>query len=76
MNPTLYTRTFWLACAMHFTGAMGHGMFLLFPLFVRFLGGDDLLIGLVLGAGLAVSVALRPAVGTLLDRFGRRRVLL
>jgi len=76
VNPSLYTRTFWLACAIHFTGAMSHGMFLLFPLFVRFLGGDDLLIGLVLGAGLAVSVAVRPAVGTLLDRLGRRRVLL
>jgi len=73
---SLYTRTFWNACAIHFTGGMSFGMFLLFPLFVRFLGGDELTIGLVLGTGLAVSVALRPAVGTLLDRLGRRRVLL
>lgn len=51
-------------------------MFLLFPLFVRALGGDELAIGMVLGSGLAVSVALRPAVGTLLDRVGRRRVLI
>jgi MFS family permease len=71
----LYTPTFWTACAIHFTGAMSHGMFLLFPLFVRRLGGDELTIGLVLGTGLALSVALRPAVGTLLDRYGRRRVL-
>jgi len=77
VNPTpLYTRAFWLACAIHFTGGMSLGMFLLFPLFVRFLGGNELTIGLVLGTGLAVSVALRPAVGGLLDRFGRRRVLL
>jgi MFS family permease len=55
---------------------MSMGMFLLFPLFVRALGGDELTIGLVLGSGLSVSVALRPAVGTLLDRVGRRRVLL
>jgi MFS family permease len=72
----LYTPTFWTACAIHFTGAMSHGMFLLFPLFVRHLGGDALTIGLVLGTGLALSVVLRPAVGTLLDRHGRRRVLL
>ena len=78
MNPTppLYTPAFWIACAIHFTGAMSMGMFLLFPLLVRALGGDELTIGLVLGSGLAASVALRPAVGALLDRLGRRRVLL
>ena len=26
MNPTLYTGRFWLACAIHFTGAMSFGM--------------------------------------------------
>lgn len=72
----LYTRAFWGACAIHFMGAMSHGMFLLFPLYVRALGGDDLVIGLVLGTGIAASVAVRPLVGTLLDRVGRRRVLL
>ena len=81
MNPTrgeapLYTPAFWLACAIHFTGGMSLGMFLLFPLFVRALGGRELTIGLVLGTGLAVSVAVRPAIGALLDRLGRRRVLL
>jgi MFS family permease len=76
VNPTpLYTRTFWTACLIHFTGGMSFGMFLLFPLFVRTLGGDELTIGLVLGTGLAASVALRPAVGFLLDRVGRRQVL-
>src|ERR687888_2281745 len=74
--PPLYTPAFWIACAIHFTGAMSMGMFLLFPLLVRALGGDELTIGLVLGSGLAASVALRPAVGALLDRVGRRRVLL
>src|SRR5258708_6561491 len=78
VNPVtpLYTPAFWLACAIHFTGAMSLAMFLLFPLFVRFLGGDELTIGLLLGTGLAVSVAFRPAVGALLDGLGRRRVLL
>src|SRR5207249_1179138 len=78
VNPTprLYTRAFWIACTVHFTGGMSMGIFLLFPLFVRALGGDELTIGLVLGTGLAVSVGLRPTVGALLDRLGRRRVLL
>jgi predicted MFS family arabinose efflux permease len=72
----LYTRTYWTACLIHFTGGMSHAMLLLLPLFVGSLGGDELTVGLVLGAGTAVSVALRPAVGVLLDRLGRRRVLL
>jgi MFS family permease len=76
-RPTpLYTRTFWIACAVHFTGGMSFGMFLLFPLFIRLVGGDELTIGLVLGVGLAASVATRPLIGAFLDRFGRRRVLL
>jgi MFS family permease len=65
-----------MACVIHFTGAMSFGMFLLFPLFVRSLGGDELTIGLLLGTGFGASVLLRPVVGALLDRHGRRRVLL
>jgi MFS family permease len=72
----LYTPPFWLACAIHFTGGMSVAMFLLFPLFVRTLGGDELAIGGLLGLGMGVSVAARPLVGVVLDRLGRRRVLL
>ena len=72
----LYTRAFWTAWVIHFTGAMSHAMFVLFPLYVLHLGGDELLIGLLLGVSLAVSVAVRPLVGLMLDRLGRRRVLL
>jgi MFS family permease len=72
----LYTRAFWTAWAIHFTGAMSHAMFVLFPLYVLHIGGDELLIGLLLGLSLAVSVLVRPLVGLLLDRVGRRRVLL
>ncbi len=51
-------------------------MFVLVPLFVRELGGGELVIGLVLGVGTAASVIARPSVGTLLDTWGRREVLL
>jgi MFS family permease len=74
--PPLYTRDFWVACAVHFTGAMSLAMFILVPLFVREVGGGEATIGLVLGVGTAASVALRPLVGLALDRFGRRPVLL
>jgi len=72
----LYRPAFWLACAIHFTGAMSVSMFLLFPLFVRALGGDELAIGGLLGLGMGASVVARPVVGVVLDRLGRRRVLL
>ena len=49
----LYTRAFWTAWIIHFTGAMSHAMFVLFPLYVLHLGGDALLIGLLLGISLA-----------------------
>lgn len=78
VNPPtrLYTRAFWIACAIHFTGGMSLAMFVLLPLFIRSLGGNELTIGLVLGTGMAASVILRPAIGALLDHLGRRRVLL
>jgi predicted MFS family arabinose efflux permease len=55
---------------------MSLALFLLFPLYVKDLGGSETTIGLVLGVGAAASVGARPLVGLLLDRVGRRRVLL
>ena len=73
--PALYTRTFWIAWAVHLTGGTSLAMFVLLPLFVRSLGGSDALSGLLLGVGAVASVAARPLVGRLLDRVGRRRIL-
>jgi MFS family permease len=74
--PPLYTRPFWLAFCIHLTGSISLAMVMLLPLLVRHVGGSELTIGLVLGGGAAASVAARPVVGRLLDRIGRRRVLL
>jgi MFS family permease len=74
--PPLYTREFAFACGLHLAGAMSLAFFPLFPLFVKSIGGTETTIGLVLGIGAAASVAARPGVGVLLDRIGRRRVLL
>jgi MFS family permease len=61
---------------VHLAGGMSLAMFVLIPLLIRELGGTELTIGLVLGVGTAASVATRPLVGMLLDRVGRRPVLL
>jgi MFS family permease len=74
--PALYTPEFLRACGLHFSGSMSLAMFMLFPLWVKELGGSEATIGLLLGVGTAASVAARPVVGVVLDRVGRRRVLL
>lgn len=71
----LYTPEFAFACGFYLTGGLSLALFPLFPLFVKRIGGSETTIGLVLGVGAAASVAARPAIGVLLDRIGRRRVL-
>lgn len=55
---------------------MSLSLYVLLPLYLRALGAGDAAIGLALGAGATASVVTRPLVGTLLDRLGRRPVLL
>jgi MFS family permease len=71
----LFTRTFALACAMQLTGSLAGGLFILFPLFVRSLGGSEFLIGVYAGLGATAAVAVRWPVGRLLDRLGRKRIM-
>ena len=61
---------------MHFCGAIGASLYILFPLFVRSLGGSEVVIGAYAGITGAAAVAARLPVGRLLDTQGRRRVLL
>lgn len=42
------------------------------PLFIKEMGGNEKQVGLAMGALMLSSVILRPFVGGLLDRFGRR----
>jgi MFS family permease len=71
----LFTRRFALACSTHFCGAMAMALYILFPLFIRHLGGSDLTIGLYAGMTGAAAVSARVPVGRWLDTLGRHRVL-
>jgi MFS family permease len=73
--PPLYTRAFLTACVVHLSGALSLALWFLLPLYVKALGGNAATIGLLLGVATAASVAARPLVGVLLDRFGRRGML-
>jgi MFS family permease len=75
MTDPLFTRRFWLACGMHFSGAMAVSLYILFPLFIRRLGGSELSIGMYAGIAGAAAVVARFPLGWLLDTQGRRRVL-
>jgi MFS family permease len=74
-NEALFTPRFWLACGMHFSGGMALSLYILFPLFIRQLGGSEFSIGLYAGVTGAAAVAARLPVGHFLDTQGRRRVL-
>jgi MFS family permease len=76
VTAPLYTRDFLTACCIHLVGALSLAMWFLLPLYMKALGGSDTMIGGLLGVAAASSVAARPLVGALLDRVGRRRMLL
>ena len=75
-GDVLFTRRFALACGMHFCGGMAGSLYILFPLFVRGLGGSEFVIGIYAGLTGAAAVAARIPVGRFLDTLGRRAVLL
>jgi MFS family permease len=55
---------------------MGLSFYILFPLFIRHLGGNEVTMGLYAGLTGAAAVAARLPVGRFLDTQGRRRVLI
>jgi len=76
VSDPLLTRDFVLACAMQLTGSLAGALYILFPLFVRSLGGTEFTIGLYAGLGTAAAVLARWPVGVLLDRLGRKRIMI
>lgn len=46
------------------------------PLFIKHIGGSESQVGLVVGAFMLSAVILRPIIGGLLDRYGRRPFIL
>ncbi|MFI5395307.1 MAG: MFS transporter [Candidatus Binatia bacterium] len=74
-SEPLFTRRFWLACGVHFCGAMAMSLYILFPLVVRHLGGSEFVIGIYAGMTGAAAVLARLPVGRWLDTLGRHRVL-
>jgi len=71
----LYTRHFWTASASHFLLGMGFWMFVVFPLHLADLGASTMRIGVLLALEPTAAVLVRPGLGGLLARRGRRWIL-
>jgi MFS family permease len=74
-DERLYTRHFWTASASHFLLGMGFWMFVVFPLHLASLGASTPRIGVLIALAPTAAVLVRPALGGLLVRRGRRWIL-
>ncbi|MCA9708298.1 MAG: MFS transporter [Myxococcales bacterium] len=72
-NPML-SRAFVLAFFANFLHSLAFFGYLHFPGYLTEVGATELMIGLITGTMAAAAIALRPGVGVLLDRRGRRVV--
>ena len=71
----LYTRTFVLCALANFAQAVSFGLFLHFPGFLKELGAGESAIGVLVALTALSAVAFGPFVGRLMDRRGRRPVI-
>ncbi len=76
MEDRLASRPFVLASLANFAQALSFNLFLHFPGYLQELGADEPTIGWIQGAGFVAAVAIRPFLARVLDRRGRRGVIL
>jgi MFS family permease len=72
----LFTGPFLLVSAANFASGMAFALFLHFSGYLADLGASDTQIGLIYGATAVASIAMRPLLGTVMDRHGRVPVIM
>lgn len=75
MSERLFTRPFLLVSVATFTSGMSYSLFLHFSGYLADLGASDTQIGLIYAATAIASIAIRPLLGTVMDRHGRVPVI-
>lgn len=76
MTERLFTRPFVLVWLANFGSGMAYALFLHFSGYLADLGASDTEIGVIYAATAVASIAMRPLLGTFMDRSGRRPVIL
>jgi len=71
----LYTRPFALCALANFAQAVSFSLFLHFPGFLKELGAGESEVGVLVALPALAAVALGPCFGRLMDRHGRRPVI-
>ncbi len=74
--PRFVTRTFVLCAAANFAQSLAFNLFLHFPGYLARLGADEVQIGFIVGLTAFAAIAARPPIGRIMDRHGRRGVIL
>jgi len=68
-----YSRTFFSLAVANLACLSSFGTFFLFPLFISAHGGDQVDIGIIMGAFALSSVLCRPWISDMIDRIGRKK---
>ncbi len=71
---TSYDRIFWLTYLSNGLTTLANGMMVRYSDFVDVVGGDEQQLGLIVGAGMLGSIAIRLAQGEAVDRYGASRI--
>jgi MFS family permease len=74
--PRFFTRTFVLCAVANFAQSLSFNLFLHFPGYLAQLGADEVQIGFIFGLTAFAAIVARPPIGRVMDRRGRRGVIL
>lgn len=73
-RPRMYNRVFWLAYLANSLLMVCVSVLFRYADFVRFRGGNEFTLGLIVGIGMVGSLAMRGILGHAIDHYGARRV--
>lgn len=75
-RPSLFSRSFLLLVVGQLLQSLGYATLPIVPVYLTAIGATRTELGLMMAVGSIGGLLARPAIGTALDRFGRRPVLL